>query len=201
MKNIFKDLENLSSESLISAIGKYIDECGDKLDQEDYKFLSNMYTYAVKDLISNSCVCKQILFKDIENDVTHIGILTNTGDVICGCCGSIISSDDLDEIRIIEIYDGWSIDLDEYNELLCKYNRLCTKDKSPSVEDINDILNLGIESLDIPYRVFNSLRRAGFNTINDIMNTKPYELLKLRNFGKKSLKEVENGLSKYGLTL
>lgn len=91
--------------------------------------------------------------------------------------------------------------LEEYNELLCKYNRLCTKDESPSVEDINDILNLGIESLDIPRRVFNTLRRAGFNTINDIMNTKPYELLKLRDFGKKSLKEVEDGLSKYGLTL
>lgn len=58
---------------------------------------------------------KQVLFYDKENDVRHGGILTDEGDIICGCCGGLIPSDEIGEEydhQILEIFDCW-INLDE----------------------------------------------------------------------------------------
>ena len=38
--------------------------------------------------------CRQIMFRDLENDAIHGGILLDNGDVICGCCGGIQEKDD-----------------------------------------------------------------------------------------------------------
>ena len=55
---------------------------------------------------------KQIKFYDIENDCVHFGILTDEGDIICGCCGGLIPSDEIGDTedcthKIIKIYDNW----------------------------------------------------------------------------------------------
>jgi hypothetical protein len=36
----------------------------------------------------------QVKFKDTENNVTHIGIRYDNGDIICGCCGGVIPFDE-----------------------------------------------------------------------------------------------------------
>jgi len=36
---------------------------------------------------------KQIKFGDLDNGTTHAGILLDNGDVICGCCGSLIDAE------------------------------------------------------------------------------------------------------------
>jgi hypothetical protein len=55
---------------------------------------------------------KQIEFVDKENNCTHGGILTDDGDVICGCCGGLFEADEKgttwDLVREIE----W-VNLDE----------------------------------------------------------------------------------------
>lgn len=54
---------------------------------------------------------KQIKFYDKENDSTHGGILTDDGEIICGCCGGLIEKEDVEsDIKILEIYPEW-IDL------------------------------------------------------------------------------------------
>ena len=56
---------------------------------------------------------KQVIFKDIENNVIHGGILLDSGDIICGCCGGLLEADEENETwELIDTYDDW-IDLDE----------------------------------------------------------------------------------------
>ncbi len=56
---------------------------------------------------------KQIMFKDIENESIHGGILLDNGDVICGCCGGLLKADEINQTwSNINTYDEW-IDLDE----------------------------------------------------------------------------------------
>ena len=58
---------------------------------------------------------KQVMFYDKENDVKHGGILTDDGDIICGCCGGLIPADEIGDDgdhQILEVFDNW-VDLDE----------------------------------------------------------------------------------------
>ena len=58
---------------------------------------------------------KQVMFYDKENDVKHGGILTDDGDIICGCCGGLIPADEIGDDcdhQILEVFDSW-VDLDE----------------------------------------------------------------------------------------
>lgn len=53
---------------------------------------------------------KQCKFYDKENDVVHDGIIDDSGNIICGCCGGIIESDEIgdsDECthEIIAVFD------------------------------------------------------------------------------------------------
>lgn len=56
---------------------------------------------------------KQVRFIDKENDVTHGGILTDEGNIICGCCGGLIEKEDIGIThQILEVYNLW-VNLDE----------------------------------------------------------------------------------------
>lgn len=51
---------------------------------------------------------KQCKFYDIENDMYHGGILLDSGDVICGCCGGIQEKDDEGITwKLEKVYDDW----------------------------------------------------------------------------------------------
>ena len=58
-----------------------------------------------------------------------------------------------------------------------------------------------IGTLNISLRPYTCLKRANINTIQDLLNHSKYELLVLKNFGKKSLHEVELSLNEFGLQL
>ena len=63
------------------------------------------------------------------------------------------------------------------------------------------ILEMTIEELDLSVRSFNCLKRAGINTVEDLINKTEEEMMKVRNLGKKSLDEVINKLHSFGLEL
>lgn len=63
------------------------------------------------------------------------------------------------------------------------------------------LLEMSIEELELSQRSFNCLKRAGINTIGELVNKTPAEMLKVRNLGKKSLEEVEEKLARLGLSL
>ena len=70
------------------------------------------------------------------------------------------------------------------------------------VEDNTDqLLEKTIEELDLSLRSFNCLKRAGYDTVGDIINQSEAELKAIKNFGKKSLEEVKDKVHDMGLSL
>ena len=63
------------------------------------------------------------------------------------------------------------------------------------------ILEMTIEELDLSVRSFNCLKRAGINTVEDLINKTEDDMMKVRNLGRKSLEEVINKLDSLGFTL
>ncbi|MCL2068372.1 MAG: DNA-directed RNA polymerase subunit alpha [Oscillospiraceae bacterium] len=62
-------------------------------------------------------------------------------------------------------------------------------------------LEMTIEELDLSVRAFNCLKRAGVNTVQDLVYKSPEEMMKVRNLGKKSLEEVMEKLYSLGFQL
>ena len=63
------------------------------------------------------------------------------------------------------------------------------------------ILDLTIDELDLSVRSFNCLKRAGINTVEDLINKSEEDMLKVRNLGRKSLEEVIAKLDSFGYTI
>ena len=63
------------------------------------------------------------------------------------------------------------------------------------------ILEMTIEDLDLSVRSFNCLKRAGINTVEDLINKSEEDMMKVRNFGRKSLEEVIQKLNSLGFSL
>lgn len=62
-------------------------------------------------------------------------------------------------------------------------------------------LEMTIEELDLSVRSFNCLKRAGINTVEDLINKTEDDMMKVRNLGRKSLEEVINKLASLGFAL
>lgn len=63
------------------------------------------------------------------------------------------------------------------------------------------VLEMTIEELDLSVRSFNCLKRAGINTVGDLINKSEDDMMKVRNLGKKSLEEVIHKLNSLGFNL
>ena len=63
------------------------------------------------------------------------------------------------------------------------------------------VLDMVIEELDLSVRSYNCLKRAGINTIAELVERDEEEMMKVRNLGKKSLEEVQQKLALLGLAL
>jgi len=63
------------------------------------------------------------------------------------------------------------------------------------------VLEMSIEEMDLSVRSYNCLKRAGINTVEDLVNKTEDEMIKVRNLGRKSLEEVLKRLEDFGLTL
>ena len=62
-------------------------------------------------------------------------------------------------------------------------------------------LETTIEDLDFSVRAYNCLKRAGIHTLQDLVNKSENDMMKIRNLGKKSLKEVLDKIRDMGLIL
>ena len=60
---------------------------------------------------------------------------------------------------------------------------------------------MNIEDLDLSVRSYNCLKRAGINTVEELVQRDEEEMMKVRNLGRKSLEEVQAKLSALGLSL
>lgn len=87
---------------------------------------------------------------------------------------------------------------------------LITKEERPAEEEIeevdeewvrkHDLLQRNVEELELSVRSSNCLRTAEIKTIGDLVRKTESEMLKFRNFGRKSLKEISDILTSMGLS-
>lgn len=67
------------------------------------------------------------------------------------------------------------------------------------VDNMTKTLETPIEEVEFSVRAYNCLKRAGIHTVQDLVNKKEVEVTKIRNLGKKSLKEVLDKVEELGL--
>ena len=119
----------------------------------------------------------------------------------------------------LEIFTNKSILPDEAlsksANILIKYLKVFTKFSPDDVElegelisreekeksEKEKILNKTIEELDFSVRSYNCLKKSNVNTLRDLVNYSPMEVIKIKNLGKKSLDEIKEKITKYGFVL
>ena len=68
----------------------------------------------------------------------------------------------------------------------------------PEVEEESKIASMMLEDLDLSVRSYNCLKRASIQTVEELVNKSEEELMKVRNLGKKSFKEVKDKVEELG---
>ncbi len=71
----------------------------------------------------------------------------------------------------------------------------------PEDDKKEKILEMTIEELDLSVRAYNCLKRAGINSVAELVQKNEDDMMKVRNLGRKSLEEVEQKLHGLGLAL
>ncbi len=116
---------------------------------------------------------------------------------------------------ILEIFTDKSILPDEAlsksANVLIKYLKVFTKFSPDDVElegeliseekeksEREKILNKSLEELDFSVRSYNCLKKSEVNTLRDLVEFSPREIIKIKNLGKKSLDEIKEKITKYG---
>jgi DNA-directed RNA polymerase subunit alpha len=87
--------------------------------------------------------------------------------------------------------------LSDTNEISNISNMMIEKEEDPKEK----ALELTIEDLDLSVRAYNCLKRAGIQTVQDLTERSENDMMKVRNLGKKSLKDVKEKLHDLGLGL
>lgn len=114
---------------------------------------------------------------------------------------------------IMEVWTDGSINprtaLDQASKIIVSYFALVYKPTeaespiqqvtvSPSVPE--EVLKITVDELDLPTRIYNSLRNAGIETVGQLLSTPRKELMGYRNLGAKSLSVIEQSLKEKGIS-
>ncbi len=108
---------------------------------------------------------------------------------------------------VISASDAVSLAAKVMNEHLSLFIDLSEKAKNAEImvekeeSKVISALRMTIEELDLSVRSFNCLKRAGINTVEDLINKSEEDMMKVRNLGRKSLDEVIGKIASLGLAL
>lgn len=86
--------------------------------------------------------------------------------------------------------------LTELNSIADIKGLMTEQDEDPKVK----ALETSIDDMEFSVRAYNCLKRSGINTMQDLVNRKESDMMKIRNLGKKSLKEVLDKVREMGLS-
>jgi DNA-directed RNA polymerase subunit alpha len=110
--------------------------------------------------------------------------------------GSVSPEDAVGEAALI---------LEDHFNLLCRFPRGLEPEEEVPVEvekvELNENLFRSVDELELSVRAYNCLKTANIRTIADLVQKSEAELLKTKNFGKKSLNEIKTILGEMGLSL
>jgi len=76
-----------------------------------------------------------------------------------------------------------------------------TKEKDEEKEKLRELLDRSVDELELSVRSHNCLKNANIRTIGELVQKTESEILKTKNFGRKSLNEIKEILQQMGLTL
>lgn len=121
---------------------------------------------------------------------------------------------DYDKLTL-EVWTNGSIKADEATSLAAKImseHLMLFIDLTEHVNDVEimvekeedkkeKVLEMTIEELDLSVRSYNCLKRAGINTVDELIQKTEEDMMKVRNLGKKSLEEVQQKLAVLNLSL
>jgi len=68
-------------------------------------------------------------------------------------------------------------------------------------ESVDRLMEMTVEELDLSVRSYNCLKRAGINSVDELIRKTEEDMMKVRNLGKKSLQEIKERLADLGLSL
>lgn len=130
-------------------------------------------------------VDKDIVDNDASFDKLTVNVTTN---------GSIAATDAIG-IAAKMMIEHLEVIVDEISEQ-AKMNSYMTETET---ENKNSKMEKTIEDLDLSVRSYNCLRRAGINTVADLIAKSEEDMMKVRNLGRKSLKEIKEKLEQLNL--
>lgn len=128
---------------------------------------------------------KDIVDNDASFDKLTVNVTTN---------GSIAATDAIG-IAAKMMIEHLEVIVDEISEQ-AKMNSYMTETET---ENKNSKMEKTIEDLDLSVRSYNCLRRAGINTVADLIAKSEEDMMKVRNLGRKSLKEIKEKLEQLNL--
>lgn len=99
--------------------------------------------------------------------------------------------------------------LDEASKLLASYftqiyhpqDSVVQETALPSANVSDEILKMTVDELDLPTRIYNSLRNGGIETLQQLLSTPRKDLINMRNMGVKSISIIEEKLKEKGISL
>ncbi len=110
--------------------------------------------------------------------------------------GSVSPEDAVGEAALI---------LEDHFHLLCRFPQGLEPEEEVPIEvekvELNENLFRSVDELELSVRAYNCLKTANIRTIADLVQKSEAELLKTKNFGKKSLNEIKTILGEMGLSL
>jgi DNA-directed RNA polymerase subunit alpha len=94
--------------------------------------------------------------------------------------------------------DHWSIftNVEQQPE-----EEMCEKDDDEYWTRLNEFLDRSVNELELSVRAYNCLKNANIKTIRDLVQKTDIEMLKTKNFGRKSLNEIKEILMEMNLSL
>ena len=106
-------------------------------------------------------------------------------------------------VKIVTIGGGSSYTPELMEGFIKRYEELPIKEIwLVDIEDGKEkVLEMNIDELELSVRSFNCLKRAGINTVQELIQKTPEDMMKVRNLGRKSLEEVLAKLKELSLQL
>jgi DNA-directed RNA polymerase subunit alpha len=96
--------------------------------------------------------------------------------------------------------DALSAAADILSDQLALFTNFSTEDKPVQTAPASE-WDVPVETLNLSVRSFNCLKRAGISKVSELLDMSEDEIIKMRNFGKKSLDEIKQVLEERGLSL
>lgn len=126
---------------------------------------------------------------------TRVGRLTNLDKLVLEIWtdGTISSQEALDEAA--KILTSYFLQIYEPKVQTPEEGIAIT----PSISE--DVLKMSVEELDLPTRIYNSLKNGGIETVGQLLGTPKKDLTEIRNLGAKSITIIEEKLREKGVAL